>query len=72
MVTLDLEVINQKAIFRIEDEGKGFDFQNLADPTSPENIEEEGGRGIFLMKNLADEVAFFKDGKKVELSFYMP
>ena len=57
--------------FRVEDEGKGFDFHNLPDPTSPENLEKPGGRGIFLMKHLADEVDFSEQGKVVELSFYI-
>ena len=53
--------------FRIEDEGVGFDFENLPDPTDPENIEKPNGRGIFLMKNLADEVSFEENGRVVEL-----
>lgn len=56
--------------FLIEDEGPGFDYENLPDPTAPENLDKLGGRGIFLMKNLADEVNFQKDGKAVELVFY--
>lgn len=56
--------------FIVEDEGNGFDYNNLIDPTAPENIEKIGGRGIFLMKNLCDEVAFYNKGKKVELCFY--
>jgi len=57
--------------FRVEDEGIGFDFHHLPDPTSPENIEKPGGRGIFLMKHLSDEVDFKDNGKVVELSFYI-
>ncbi len=57
--------------FRVEDEGHGFDFHNLPDPTAPENLEKPGGRGIFLMKHLADEVDFYQHGKVVELSFYI-
>ncbi len=57
--------------FRVEDEGNGFDYEHLPDPTSAENLEKPGGRGIFLMKHLADEVAFGEKGKVVELSFYM-
>lgn len=57
--------------FKVEDEGNGFDFHNLPDPTAPENIEKPGGRGIFLMKHLSDEVDFKEKGKVVELSFYI-
>ncbi len=55
----------------IEDEGTGFDFNQLPDPTDPENIEKVGGRGIFLMKHLSDEVKFEDGGKKTILSFYL-
>ena len=57
--------------FIIQDEGEGFDFTTLPDPTSPENLEKVGGRGIFLMKHLADEVSFEDNGRLVELSFYV-
>lgn len=42
---------------------------NLPDPTAPENILKENGRGVFLMRNLADEVEFEEGGKKVTLYF---
>jgi serine/threonine-protein kinase RsbW len=57
--------------FQIKDEGTGFDYENLPDPTTPENLEKPGGRGIFLMKNLSDEVHFKNHGSEVEISFYM-
>lgn len=53
----------------IEDNGGGFDYNNLPDPTSPENIENIGGRGVFLMKNLSDLVIFSKNGSYVEIQF---
>lgn len=56
--------------FVIEDQGEGFDYTNLTDPTLPENIDKPGGRGIFLMKNLSDEVHFLNHGRTVELIFY--
>jgi serine/threonine-protein kinase RsbW len=57
--------------FSVEDEGKGFDPSQVPDPTAPENIEKPNGRGIFLMKHLADKVEFKNNGKKVELSFHL-
>ena len=55
--------------FSIKDYGNGFDFEHLPDPTAPENIEKENGRGIFLMRNLADEVEFEDFGRKVNIYF---
>ncbi len=70
-VTLSLSLNNNTINFTISDEGIGFDFQNLPDPTSPENLDKPSGRGIFLMKHLSDEVNFSNNGSLVELSFYM-
>ena len=55
--------------FSIKDQGRGFDFNHLPDPTSPENIEKENGRGIFLIKNLADDLIFDEGGRVVNIFF---
>jgi serine/threonine-protein kinase RsbW len=70
-VHLSLVLQDQVIRFVVKDEGPGFDYDHLPDPTSPEHIEEPGGRGIFLMKHLSDEVNFKDDGRTVELSFYI-
>jgi serine/threonine-protein kinase RsbW len=56
--------------FIVEDEGPGFDPDKLPDPTAPENLEKLGGRGIFLMRQLSDEVKFSKEGRVSEMTFY--
>jgi serine/threonine-protein kinase RsbW len=68
-VTINVHESNGDIKINVNDEGNGFDFNNLPDPTSPENIEKESGRGIFLMKSLADDVEFENNGSKVVLSF---
>ncbi|MBT1685185.1 ATP-binding protein [Dawidia soli] len=70
-VHLSLSLDESMIRFVVKDEGMGFDYQNLPDPTAPENLEKPGGRGIFLMKHLSDEVDFKEEGRIVELSFYM-
>jgi serine/threonine-protein kinase RsbW len=70
-VFLSLTLNENLLKFIIKDEGTGFEYNNLPDPTSPENLEKPGGRGIFLMKHLSDEVEFTENGKTVQLSFYM-
>ena len=62
--------ISEKTLsFFIKDEGAGFDFNNLPDPTDPENIETPDGRGIFLMRHLSDDVVFHNEGSFVEILF---
>lgn len=70
-VYLSLTLNENLLKFSVKDEGNGFDYANLPDPTAPENLEKPGGRGIFLMKHLSDEVEFKEKGKVVELSFYV-
>jgi serine/threonine-protein kinase RsbW len=53
--------------FTISDEGSGFDPYKVPDPTSKERIETEGGRGVFLMKQLTDEIHFLNHGRTVKL-----
>lgn len=58
-----------KIRFSVSDEGQGFDHDNLPDPTDPLNIDKPNGRGVFLMKNLADKVEFNNNGQEVLLTF---
>lgn len=55
--------------FSVADEGAGFDHASLPDPTDPLNIDKPNGRGVFLMKNLADKVEFNNNGQEVLLTF---
>lgn len=68
-VTIAIHRNDKELKFTIADNGDGFAFDNLPDPTAPENIEKESGRGIFLMKSLADDVSFEDKGAKVILTF---
>ena len=70
-VDLQLKLEDDTIRFTVEDQGKGFKYDELPDPTAPENLENPGGRGIFLMKHLCDEVNFREEGRIVELTFYL-
>ena len=61
---------NKKSVrFVVEDEGVGFDYTNLPDPTNPKNIDKVKGRGIFLIKSLSDKTTFKRGGRIVEMLF---
>ena len=68
-VQLDFVERADRLSFSIQDEGEGFDHNALPDPTDPENLEKISGRGVFLMKHLADEVVFSENGTRVEMIF---
>jgi serine/threonine-protein kinase RsbW len=68
-VYLEMQKSENQVKVWVKDEGEGFDYQSIPDPTKPENLENISGRGIYLMNHLADEVKFLKDGAVVEMSF---
>ncbi|MBK9329949.1 MAG: ATP-binding protein [Sphingobacteriales bacterium] len=55
----------------VRDQGKGFNPDGLPDPTAPEFREQPDGRGVFLMRKLADEVRFREGGTCVEMKFFL-
>ncbi len=68
---VDIEFFKKDKVLEIvvEDEGEGFDVDRIPDPTSPENIENIHGRGVFLIRQLSDEVFFNKQGKQIKMLF---
>jgi serine/threonine-protein kinase RsbW len=70
-LSVHLGVLNNEewVCFSIKDQGSGFDPECIPDPTAPENLLKENGRGIFLMRNLSDEVTFEDRGTIVNVCF---
>jgi serine/threonine-protein kinase RsbW len=56
-----------EAVVTITDEGPGFDPESVQDPTTPGNRGRSHGRGLFLLRQLADEVRFNETGNSVTL-----
>jgi serine/threonine-protein kinase RsbW len=50
----------------IEDEGEGFDIKSIEDPTLRENIKNESGRGIFIIKNMSDKLEYNEKGNRIQ------
>ena len=68
-VIINAEVDGRRITWTVTDEGEGFDYVHLADPTAPENLEALTGRGVFIIKHLADQCVFNAAGNEVELLF---
>lgn len=69
IVQVRLNEMKGGIVFQVTDEGKGFNHQNVPDPTKPENLMKVGGRGVFLMHQLCDNVCFRNNGSTVEMQF---
>ncbi|MGC9470421.1 MAG: ATP-binding protein [Bacteroidales bacterium] len=68
-VEVEFKMNNGELEIIVEDEGEGFDYESIPDPTAPENIENIHGRGVFLIRQLSDEVVFNKKGKQIVMVF---
>jgi serine/threonine-protein kinase RsbW len=66
-VRVEVTMKNGRLEARITDQGRGFDPSTIPDPTEPENILKSGGRGLFLMRQLLDEVSYNDQGNQVTL-----
>jgi len=69
MVKIEMLMEQKELQVQIEDQGQGFDYSTVPDPTAPENLEKINGRGIFLMERLSDEILYLENGRIVVLKF---
>ncbi len=49
------------------DQGQGFDYCNIPDPTRPANLQKPSGRGVFLMRSRMDEIQFSDGGRSIKM-----
>ena len=61
--------VTDKLAVRVTDQGGGFNYDSLPDPTSPDRLCECGGRGVFLMNQLCDRMHYLNGGSTVEMQF---
>ncbi|HEU0012860.1 MAG TPA: ATP-binding protein [Longimicrobium sp.] len=66
-VRVEVELSDEEVSVLVRDEGSGFDPDAVPDPTLPENLDSSGGRGIFLIRELMDEVDYGECGNCVRL-----
>jgi serine/threonine-protein kinase RsbW len=69
-VWLEAHVSRESITVRVTDEGRGFDPGRVPDPTLPSNRQRVGGRGIFLIRKLMDEVEFNERGNSITMVLF--
>jgi DNA-binding response OmpR family regulator len=67
LVDIIIDVSSTAFRIIIQDQGEGFDYMRERDPTDPENIVRERGRGLFLINAIMDEVRYSKGGSRLEM-----
>lgn len=72
-VTVRVYYFPDHVVVSVKDQGEGFDPANIANPTDPQNLWKQNGRGIFLVRNLIDEVEIVPSpgGTEVVLTEYL-
>ncbi len=67
LVRITANISKREARFTIEDEGEGFDVNNIPDPLDPENIFKSSGRGVLFIYNIMDEVMYNERGNRLTM-----
>lgn len=71
-VVLTASYDGKKLTFTSKDEGPGFEPDEVPNPLAEENLLKPSGRGVFLMKEYADEVEYLENGTTLVLGFKLP
>lgn len=66
-ITFTLE--KSALVIEVQDEGQGFDPEELPDPVQEENLLNPGGRGVFLIRQYTDRCYFSENGTKITMVF---
>src|SRR5918998_1452915 len=67
LVRITAELSSKEARFTVEDEGEGFNVQEIPDPCDPENLFKSSGRGVLLIYNIMDEVKYNERGNRLTM-----
>ena len=65
-VAIEVDYINEEIEVLIEDEGEGFDFNKVEDPTISSNIRNESGRGIFIIRKMSNQLEYNEKGNRIQ------
>lgn len=67
MVRIEMSLEDNEVRIRVCDEGVGFEADKARDPLEQENLFHTSGRGIFLIREMANEVAYEDGGRCVTI-----
>ena len=65
IVDVRVECLMEQVRLHVTDQGHGFDPATICEPGGPEELENARGRGLFLIRHLADQVRFNEQGNSI-------
>ncbi|MDZ4701065.1 MAG: ATP-binding protein [Rhodothermales bacterium] len=71
-VDIELRCAPRQIALIVEDEGEGFNLDEIEDPISAENLMRGGGRGLFFIREMAEEVHLENNGRRIRMIFHVP
>ncbi len=71
-VHIAVEITAELLKISVRDEGPGFNPADVPDPLAPENLLKPSGRGVYLMKEYADNVSYNEQGNEIRIEFQRP
>lgn len=72
LVRLEIVIREDRVIVCVQDEGQGFDPEAIENPLSDDNLLRESGRGLFLMKRMADVVTYDREHRRLCIEVLRP
>lgn len=66
-VKVEIVTAADQIMLQVTDQGKGFDFEKIPNPITPENLVKLSGRGIFMIQNAMDKVEFADQGRTIQM-----
>lgn len=65
-ITVNINYLNECVVIKIKDEGEGFNFNKIIDPTIHGNIKKESGRGLHIIKSLSEKIEYNRKGNSIQ------
>ena len=72
VVSVTCDIKKDAVVISVEDQGEGFNYKDLSDPTQDGDLLKARGRGLFLIHNIMDKVEFNVQGNKVTMTKFFP
>ncbi len=72
IIDYSYDLTKEELSFCISDQGPGFDLSSVLDPTLPDNVGREGGRGVYFLKRFTDGLSYCNEAKAIRFSLKIP